>query len=261
MLDRTTRDDKECDMASAPAGASSSPPIGTLDTVVIDAPAPAVSAAFWRGLTGAQNVVEDEDQWVAVETPDGWSIAFQPAPDLVPPRWPGQERPQQVHLDLQVPDVDAAVERAVALGATVLRTNDTWTTLADPAGHPFDLCLATDVTGVRVMGVTFDVPDASAAAAFWSRVLGEPVVHDADGMAMVGTARPLLFQTVPDYRPPRWPDPEHPQQIHLDLWTGERSLDDAEAAVLEAGATRLAGGGDSFRVFADPAGHPFCLLG
>ena len=36
-------------------------------------------------------------------------------------------------------------------------------------------------------------------------------------------------------------------------------LDAAEALALELGAARLEGGGDNFRVFADPAGHPFCL--
>jgi catechol 2,3-dioxygenase-like lactoylglutathione lyase family enzyme len=235
--------------------------IGTLDAVVIDAPDTAAAAAFWRELTGAEDVVTDEDQWVTVETPDGWSIAFQPAPDLVRAEWPGQERPQQAHLDLRVPDVGAEVERAVGLGAKVLRENDSWTTLADPAGHPFDLCFAEDNPGVTILGVTFDVPDASAAAAFWSRILGEAVVYDADGRATLGGDSPLLFQQVEGYNRPRWPDPAYPQQIHLDLWTGERSLDDAEAAALDAGATRLPGGGDTFRVFADPAGHPFCLLG
>jgi len=33
----------------------------------------------------------------------------------------------------------------------------------------------------------------------------------------------------------------------------------AEPAVLALGATRLEGGGRTFRVYADPAGHPFCL--
>ncbi len=248
-------------MTDGTTGAKAPVPIGTLDAVVMDAPETAVSAAFWRELTGAEKVVEDEDKWVTIETPDGWSVAFQPAPDLVRAEWPGQEHPQQVHLDLQVPDVGAAVERAVALGARVLRENESWTTLADPAGHPFDLCFAEDNPGVTIMGVTFDVPDASAAAAFWSRILGEAVVYDADGRAMLGGDKPLLFQQVEGYNAPRWPDPAFPQQLHLDLWTGERSIDDAETAALEAGATRLPGGGDTFRVFADPAGHPFCLLG
>jgi hypothetical protein len=59
---------------------------------------------------------------------------------LPAPQWPGQERPQQVHLDLLVDGREEAAQRAVALGATRLADGATWITLADPAGHPFDLC-------------------------------------------------------------------------------------------------------------------------
>ncbi|SKC81068.1 VOC family protein [Krasilnikoviella flava] len=233
----------------------------TLDSVVFDTPDMEGSAAFWRGLTGSTRTTEQEDDWITIVTPDGWGLAFQLAPDLVRAEWPGQEHPQQAHLDLRVPDVPAAVERAVALGATVLRESPGWTTLADPAGHPFDLCHAPDNDGLTVMGVTFDVPDASAAAAFWSRALGDPVVYDADGMAMLGGERAVLFQQVEDYAAPSWPDPARPQQLHLDLEVPSGGMEAAERAVLAAGATRLPGGGETFRVFADPAGHPFCLCG
>jgi catechol 2,3-dioxygenase-like lactoylglutathione lyase family enzyme len=237
-------------------------PIATLDLVVFDVPEPATSAAFWSELTGgATEEDEDDDGWVTVKTPDGWSLGFQPAPDLVRAEWPGQDHPQQLHLDLRVADVGAAVRRAAGLGATVLRENESWTTLADPDGHPFDLCLAEGNEGLTIMGVTFDVPDASAAAQFWSRIVGDPVTYDADGLAMLGGEKALLFQQVEGYNAPRWPDPAYPQQLHLDLWVGERSLDDAEALVLAAGATRLPGEDESFRVFADPFGHPFCLIG
>lgn len=187
-----------------------------------------------------------------------WSIGFQPAPNLIPPQWPGQDRPQQLHLDLRVPELATETARAVKLGATLLRENEGWNTLAGPAGHPFDLCLAEDNPGVTIMGVNVDCPDSHALAEFWSAVLGDPITYDADGMAMLGGAKPLLFQQVDGYNAPAWPDPDRPQQLHLDLLV--RSLDDGEAAVLELGASRLPGGGERFRVFADPAGHPFCLV-
>ncbi|HEY9291467.1 MAG TPA: VOC family protein [Microlunatus sp.] len=59
-----------------------------------------------------------------------------------------------------------------------------------------------------------------------------------------------------DDHPPRWPDPEYPQQLHLDL--AVRDLDEVSRDVAAAGATLLKDS-ESFRVFADPAGHPFCL--
>jgi hypothetical protein len=70
----------------------------------------------------------------------------------------------------------------------------------------------------------------------------------------------LAFQRVEDYRPPQWPDPARPQQFHLDL--GVMDLDQSEEEVLGLGA-RLLDVGDgkrSWRIYADPAGHPFCLV-
>lgn len=70
----------------------------------------------------------------------------------------------------------------------------------------------------------------------------------------------LAFQRVEDHRPPRWPAPARPQQFHLDL--GVADLERAQEDVLRQGATVLdkGDGKRSWRVFADPAGHPFCLV-
>ncbi|MFJ1793677.1 VOC family protein [Kitasatospora griseola] len=67
----------------------------------------------------------------------------------------------------------------------------------------------------------------------------------------------LGFQHVEDYRPPIWPDPAHPQQLHLDIEVEDISA--VEQRVVELGAEvkdREAG----WTVFVDPAGHPFCLI-
>ena len=232
--------------------------IAMLDAVIFDVPDVRTPAAFWAELTGALTEQEESEGWLTLGTPDGWSIAFQPAPNLIPPQWPGQARPQQLHLDLRVPDLAVETARAVGLGATLLRESESWNTLSDPAGHPFDLCLAEGNPGITVMGVTVDCPDSHALAEFWSALLGDPITYDADGMAMLGGAKPVLFQQVDDYNAPAWPDPDRPQQLHLDLLV--RDLDVGEASVLALGATRLPGGGERFRVFADPAGHPFCLV-
>ncbi|MFI7284333.1 VOC family protein [Micromonospora chersina] len=50
----------------------------------------------------------------------------------------------------------------------------------------------------------------------------------------------------------------HPQQAHLDLLVDD--LDAGEARALELGGRRLSADGERFRVFVDPAGHPFCLI-
>ncbi len=59
-----------------------------------------------------------------------------------------------------------------------------------------------------------------------------------------------------DYRPPRWPDPDHPQQLHLDIPVND--MEAAEQLVLRLGGTPLQDQGD-YRSYADPVGHPFCL--
>jgi len=233
--------------------------IGTLKTVVFDAPDLPRLSAFYTGLAGWTEAYAD-DEWVTMMTDDGWRIAIQHAPDHQPPQWPDPSRPQQAHLDLRVPDIDAAADRAVDLGATLLKKNETWHTMADPAGHPFDLCLKADDPNTTVMGVMLDCPDAKALSAFYSELLGKPVTYEADGMAMIGQdgENPVLFQQVESYTPPRWPDPAYPQQVHLDVLVTD--VEPAEAAALAIGARRLPGGGENFRVYADPADKPFCLV-
>jgi catechol-2,3-dioxygenase len=232
--------------------------IGKLEMVVLDAADITRLSAFYRALAGWVESDADDD-WITLDTPDGWQIALQAAPDHRPPEWPGQGRPQQAHLDLRVPDIDAGVERVLELGGTLLRRNETWHTVADPAGHPFDLCLKPDNPDTTVMGVMLDCPDAKALSAFYSELLGKPVTYEGDGIAMIGDdgAQPVMFQQVADYTAPRWPDPTFPQQYHLDVTVDD--LDAAERAALALGATKEAGGGKTFRVYTDPAGKPFCL--
>jgi catechol-2,3-dioxygenase len=114
--------------------------IGTLHTVVLDAPDLKGLSGFYTELAGLTEHYA-EDDWITLVAADGTRIGLQRAEDHVPPRWPDPAYPQQMHLDLRVPDLAAAVERAVALGATRLPGGgETFTVLADPAGHPFCLC-------------------------------------------------------------------------------------------------------------------------
>jgi hypothetical protein len=113
----------------------------------------------------------------------------------------------------------------------------------------------------RLKTVVLDAADLHAEAQFWSAVLGIPIVHERDDWTTLeGRGVRLAVQLAPDYVPPRWPDPAHPQQLHLDVQVDDP--DDAEGQVLALGARRLPDPADAedFRVFADPAGHPFCLV-
>lgn len=112
----------------------------------------------------------------------------------------------------------------------------------------------------RWHGLVIDCPDPSALADFYQQLLGMQRVQDEDGWVVIGDApdRPgLAFQHTPDFQRPQWPDPARPQQMHLDIMVAD--FGQAEAQALALGATRLPGGGEHSRVYADPAGHPFCL--
>lgn len=109
--------------------------IGRMHHVVLDSRDPRALAAFYSALLGLPVTYTSED-WVVVSENDTTSgLAFQLAPDHAPPRWPDPAAPQQIHFDIMVDDVPAAVPRVLALGATHLRDD----VFADPAGHPFCL--------------------------------------------------------------------------------------------------------------------------
>jgi catechol-2,3-dioxygenase len=231
---------------------------GRLELVALDAPDIEKLSSFYAELAGWEIIRKDSD-WIAMRAGDGQELAFQLAPDHVAPQWPGQEHPQQFHLDLLVDGYEAAAERAIGLGATRLADGATWVTLADPAGHPFDLCQKDGVGPVMALfAVTIDAPDAPALARFYADLLGMAVTYEGpEGALVAGDGKSVMFQQVSGYNPPQWPDPAHPQQAHLDIIVDD--LDAGQARALELGASRLNGGGETFRVFADPAGHPFCL--
>jgi catechol 2,3-dioxygenase-like lactoylglutathione lyase family enzyme len=110
--------------------------------------------------------------------------------------------------------------------------------------------------------IVIDCPDPERLAGFYGEVLGMRVFPDGpDWAEIVGPdgGRPLLaFQRVADYTPPEWPGQVVPQQLHLDVKVDD--LDIAEQQVLALGATSANSQTPTFRVYLDPAGHPFCLI-
>jgi len=110
----------------------------------------------------------------------------------------------------------------------------------------------------RLSSVVVDCPDPHHLARFYPELLGLPVTRvDGDWVDIGDGHTRLSFQHAPDHQPPRWPDPAFPQQAHLDIRVGDIAA--AEARVLALGATRLPSTEPGFRVYADPADHPFCL--
>jgi catechol 2,3-dioxygenase-like lactoylglutathione lyase family enzyme len=111
----------------------------------------------------------------------------------------------------------------------------------------------------RLYNVVIDCPDPAALAGFYRELLGLALVEERDDWRVLGDGVVrVAFQHAPELREPRWPDPERPQQVHFDVRVDD--IEAAEAAAVALGAKRLPGEGADFRVFEDPAGHPFCLV-
>jgi hypothetical protein len=111
--------------------------------------------------------------------------------------------------------------------------------------------------------VVLDCPEPQALARFYVELIGGEIAgSDSDWAEIVAPhagGRPLLaFQRVDQYQALEWPGQRIPQQIHLDVKVED--LDLAEEAALALGATATGAGTDTFRVYLDPAGHPFCLI-
>jgi hypothetical protein len=112
---------------------------------------------------------------------------------------------------------------------------------------------------IKLSSVALDCPDAGRLAAFYADITGGKVIFVNESWATVnGPGGRIDFQTAPGHVPPTWPDPTSSMQLHLDFYVDD--LNAAEARVLAAGATRYEfQPNDHSHVFADPAGHPFCL--
>jgi hypothetical protein len=110
--------------------------------------------------------------------------------------------------------------------------------------HPLELARFYEV----LLGGEVNRPDPR-----WSTDDHWATLHLPDGQV-------IAFQHAPDHRPPSWPDPGPPRQFHLDIDVPD--LDAGEREVLAAGAVLLERGAADrgWRVYRDPAGHPFCLV-
>jgi hypothetical protein len=123
---------------------------------------------------------------------------------------------------------------------------------------------ATTNAGIATLGtVVLDCADPTALGEFYSALSGWPPESgsEPDWVQLRNPAggATIAFQRVDgEFRPPAWPGTEHPQQFHLDFYLSD--LDEGERRVIDLGATKAEfQPGTSFRVFLDPAGHPFCL--
>jgi len=118
--------------------------IARFGLVALDCPDPVALAAFYGSITGWPIGSQDDD-WVELDSGGGPTIAFQLAPGHRPPVWPGDEHPQEAHLDFDVSDLDDGERQVLAIGARKTEfqpSPDSWRVYLDLAGHPFCLVLS-----------------------------------------------------------------------------------------------------------------------
>ncbi len=122
-----------------------SQPSMKLAGIVLDSPDAQELCAFYQRLLG-WTVKSSEPDWARLNAPDGGpGLSFQTEKNYRRPQWPaGPDAPQmQVHLDILVEDLDAAVRHASEAGAVQAeyQPQDGVRVFLDPAGHPFCLFL------------------------------------------------------------------------------------------------------------------------
>lgn len=120
-----------------------STPVTELIAFTIDCSDAGRLAHFYADLTGGEVTGEYPEYGYAQLTYGPATLNFQTAADYSRPQWPGQEHPQQFHLDLRVDDLEAGIAHATRLGATQADEQpggEQWRVMIDPDGHPFCLC-------------------------------------------------------------------------------------------------------------------------
>ena len=131
-----------------------------------------------------------------------------------------------------------------------------------------------------LLQVVLDTTDARGLAEFYRQLFGYtyrpgdelpgPGEVDERGRDWLVLRHPsgsprIAFQQVKQLKRSTWPENDVPQQLHLDTMVPSKlELDRQHARALELGATLLYDRSEHpqepLRVYADPAGHPFCIF-
>lgn len=115
--------------------------IARFPTLVVDCSDPVALATFYGALLDWP--VHTSDEGAEITADYGDSIGFRRVEGYIPPDWPMQVVPQQMHLDVLVDDLDAAEAAVIGLGAArhQHQPGTAFRVFLDPAGHTFCLCL------------------------------------------------------------------------------------------------------------------------
>ena len=246
-----------------------------LNHITFAADDPQRLAAFWADVLGYETEPSDVDVFARGEGPDLFFKRLSKSPTIELP----------IHLDINVPDREAEVQRLIGLGAKLVETKtseagelkETFTVLRDPEGNGFCVQGPDPRKPQPYIGnVTFSCAEPRRVVGpFWSEALGWPEQEIPDDFLQMlrnahvdvdrefyayyavlnpDGARPrFLFQRREKSRPESYP-------IHLDFTADDRAVEiqrltEAGASVVE---TKTAGE-RTWTVLRDPEGNPFCV--
>lgn len=126
--------------------------IAKYSVTAIDCPNPVALASFYSKLSGLEveplgDLAPENVSWICLLHNGEGVICFQKVGNFVAPTWPEGPVPQQMHLDFDVKDLDAAEAKVLALGATKaeFQSATNFRVYLDPVGHPFCLVLNANV--------------------------------------------------------------------------------------------------------------------
>lgn len=232
-------------------------------------------SAFWAALLGYERAPAGES-WIASD-PRGENVR------LLFNKMPKSETIEiPIHLDVNMPDREAARERVLELGGHLVETKSYrigelsggCTVMRDPEGNGFCLEDAPDADRPQVWNVTFASANPRELARFWAFALGWPD-EDIDESIMrefrdAGVGEPDLsgFHLVraPGRGPPRFyfhrREKSRPESypIHLDLGTDDREAEIERLTAAGASVVETKQGTSlTFTIMRDPEGNPFCL--
>jgi catechol 2,3-dioxygenase-like lactoylglutathione lyase family enzyme len=249
----------------------------TIGWWTIDVEDAAALAPFYEALLGWRRLFEDPEEGIALVPPgelrwDARALLLYMEHESSP-----TNVKNRVHPDLRPADQQAAVDRALSLGARrvdIGQGDVSWEVLADPQGN--ELCiLSADESagpagpavgeGVALEAWALDVVDVATSSRFWSQLLGWEIVERADGYTRLrdtdipdGAALDLV--QVPEAS--RGKNRVHPDLIPSGVEGDEEARPREVSRALALGASRAdIGQGDaSWEVLADPDGNEFCIL-
>jgi len=232
-------------------------------------------SGFWSALLGYGRAPAG-DGWIASD-PRGEDVR------LLFNNMPKSETIEvPIHLDINVPDREAALARVLQLGGSLVETKsfrigdlaDTCTVMRDPEGNGFCLESPPNTERAHIWNVTFASTEPRELGRFWALALGWPEDGIPESILQqfrdAGVAEPELsgFQLVraPNGDRPRFyfhrREKSRPEfyPLHLDFSTDDREAEIERLA--QAGATVVEtkqGTSATFTIMRDPEGNPFCV--